>query len=75
MKIEPIPFESDRFYVHSDSGEIYMVDITNDKEDFGCTCNSFIMAKAPNVEKGVPLYTPETCCKHINSVLKYVNEI
>ena len=74
MKIEQVNGE-DRFYCHSDSGEVYLVDISNDRDDYGCTCNQFIMRIAPKIEQGYELYTKDTSCKHQRAVLDYINEI
>jgi len=73
MKIEL--FEHERYIVTNDTGDKYMVDITDNKDVYSCQCPDFIYVKKKAVDEGKRLYTPATCCKHITAVLTAIDDL
>ena len=75
MEVRPYGNEKLRYEVESesDSGVWYIVDLTTDRDYYGCSCKNFEYNLSMNVREGYELFVRgSTMCKHQEQALKYM---
>lgn len=66
--------EKGRYEVQSESkkGEIYLVDLSQENESYGCQCHHYSYKIAPKIDAGATKLTEETTCKHMKQALMFI---
>ena len=66
--------EIGRYEVESESkkGEVYLVDLSNADDCYGCSCHHYNYKVAPKINAGAVKYTQETTCKHMMQALIFI---
>lgn len=74
MNVEAIPHEKFTFRVESESkpGHWHVVGWLDDPRAPVCTCRDYQTRRRPAVDRGEPLFTASTCCKHIQAVNRHL---
>lgn len=77
MAPEPAVIESrtERFVYmvasHSKPGRRYRVDITANNGGMECHCKDFVTRRQPAIDRGEPLLTRATTCRHTRAAMRH----
>ena len=71
-QIKPHEDELTFTIISPDSGQEYIVCVSPQRDNYGCSCGIHRYKLAKNVDNGAELFTPKTECKHQTAVIRYL---